>query len=441
MPLESASQPYQLVPTNPPSGDAALQGNLHLQLIKQMMLLGYLGQINDLAQVRALTAPVGATFMYSFGFYQINENFYGSSPFENTQKMINLNNGRKAYRVDGRFWIGPHQGQEVIKPRNNNSFRYPVCRQIVGPSTTFPIAAATASVPKGVPVVGDIVEYTTGDGSLRLTETCYWNGLVWQKIQNEVNGLTYNFGLFAAARVQTPSVLTAQLRSDVLELVGAVNMEIRNPDGFGPDSLVYWFGPVKDKLTGNGDVNYTLLTKLNALRWQAISAAGVTEGSGGETVPPIVPPTTGGAIPNNFGMGTAYSSINVGYLNTPTSEICGFLFDNNGSVTFVHDGEQTTGTPASGAYVTTLSPNIGRLYEIQVLLGSGTLNDGLLPTYTPLSLSHFVRNVAYANPSSRNGFVTGSAIINIREIANPTNIKTLTVTFSANAICNDGYVP
>lgn len=442
MPLESANQPYQLVATNPPTGDAALQGHLHLQLIKQMMLLGYLGQISDIATVRALTAPVGATFMYNFGYYQINDNFFGSTVVENTSKMIHLNNGRRAYRIDNRFWFGQFQGQDPIRPANNNSFRYPVCRRITGAGTVFPIADATASVPASTPVLGDIVEYTTGSGSTRLTETCYWNGSVWQRVPNEINGLTYVHGLFAASRVQTVDVLAGRVRTGVSELVGTTNMEIRNPDGFGPDNLTYWFGPVKDKLNGNGDVLYSTLTKLSAFRWQALSTTGgVTEGEGGENVPDPTPPTTGGAVPNNFGMGTSYASTNYGYWDNPVSEVCGFLVGTNGSITFVHDGFEAIGEPASGAYVTTLAPNVGALYEMRVTLNSGVLNDGLLPSFTPLNVSRFVRNIAYATPSDRTQTRLGEVTITIREIANPTNTKSLVVSFLANAICQDGFTP
>ena len=441
MPLESASQPYQLVPTNPPSGDAAKQGHLHLQLIKQMMLLGYLGQVDSITAVRALTAPVGATFMHNNGFYQINENFYGSTPLENTSKMINLNNGRKAYRIDNRFWFGPHQGIDVIKPQNATSFRYPVVVHLKGTPTTFPIAEATAAVPGGVPVVGDIVEYMTDSGAIRLTEAAYWNGAVWQKVPNEINGTSHHFGLFSSSRVQTTDVLATRARLQAFELVGAVRMEVRNPDGFGPDNLVYWLGLIEGKLLGNGDVNYAVLTKLNALRWQGVSTAGgVVEGDGGDggTEPTI--PTTGGVVPDAFGMGTAYTSLWETYGDFEASGSCGFFIDKNGSITFDYPGMLFTGSPQSGKYVTDQFPTVGNLYEIQVTLNSGVMTEGLTSGFVPLSTSRFVRVLPQATPEARNQTLTGSVTITIREIAVPANTKSLTVSFSGTAVCNPGFL-
>ena len=60
-------------------------------------------------------------------------------------------------------------------------------------------------------------------------------------------------------------VFNGTLRSTSSEDVGTNYMELRNPDGFGPDSLTFYYGP---KFMNGSKPDYTKATKSNASQWR-----------------------------------------------------------------------------------------------------------------------------------------------------------------------------
>jgi hypothetical protein len=60
-------------------------------------------------------------------------------------------------------------------------------------------------------------------------------------------------------------VFNGTLRSTSSEDVGTNYMELRNPDGFGPDSLTFYYGP---KFMNESKPDYTKATKSNASQWR-----------------------------------------------------------------------------------------------------------------------------------------------------------------------------
>ncbi len=71
-------------------------------------------------------------------------------------------------------------------------------------------------------------------------------------------------------------VFNGTLRSNASENIGAGYMELSNPDGLGPDSLTYYYGP---KFMNGSKPDYTLATKTNATQWRDISGDAYFGGS------------------------------------------------------------------------------------------------------------------------------------------------------------------
>ena len=80
------------------------------------------------------------------------------------------------------------------------------------------------------------------------------------------NALSYSGGRL---QINADGVFGGKLRSPKIELIGTNIMEITDPDGFGPHNLYFWGGA--RILDGNGDPDFSQLTKSNAMEWKDLS--------------------------------------------------------------------------------------------------------------------------------------------------------------------------
>lgn len=440
MALESATRGLDLNSNFPTDGDPAKVGAAHLRMIKAILKQIGVGSVS-LAEARALTAPFGTTFIYNDQLYQIQPDYIGTTAVEDISKVIFLTNGNKAYKLNSGTWLGDYVGSDVTKPTNLTAFRYPTIAFIKGAGSVFNESAADAAMPNSTPVVGDIVAYQTISGSPFITEARIWSGssLRWVKIPNEINGHTFNFGILAALRVVTPTVIATQIRSHNLELVGATNMEITNPDGFGPDSLYYWFGKKEGLVDGNGEILYALLTKANAYKWGQVGSTGAVEGGGGTD--PGLPgtPASGGAILAAFGMANTYRSVVEAYHGDTANANVIINLRNDGTFAINVAGD-VTGFPLDGNFLTTPAANVGTRYEYKIEPISGAaLDSGYVSSYTPLSSTKQI--FMLANSSGASVFKESTFKLTMREIATPANLVTANITLSARAQSFTGSPP
>jgi len=441
MPLETATRPFDLNVNNPLEGDPAKVGAAHIRLIKQMVKSIGLGNLT-LAEAKALTAPYCTMFVYAEHLYQIQPNYIGNTALEDTGKVIFLNNGNRAYRIDNPSWLGSYKGTEVKKPGDFTAFRYPVVVHVKHTSSSFNDTAAAAACPGGIPVVGDVVAYQTLGTGVGITEAKIWRGagMGWVRVDVESNGDLFVFGLLSTLRISAPTSVITQMRGHKLELVGTTNMEIRNPDGFGPDSLYYWFGKKAGLVDGNGEISYDLLTKTNAFKWGQVGATGAVEGGGG--VNPGLPgnPTTGGAVVANLGMASVYRSNVVAYNGVTAEAIVQISLRTDGTFAILVEGD-VTGFPLSGNWVTTPAANVGPLYEYKVEQQSGdNIASGQVLAFTPISVNKNIFQLATSS-SSTAVFKETVFKLTIREIATPANVVAFNMTISARAQSFTGSEP
>lgn len=440
MPLETASQPHQLNSNNPTDTDPGGVGAAHLRLVKELVKKIGLGKMS-LSELKASTAQAGTFVTYNDSPYIIMDNFYGSQPIEDESRIIFLNNGRRAIRLFPTLWTGDYIGEAPLVPTNATANRMPTVVFIQGASTSFDVTAIAAACPGGIPVKGDIGFYLTTSGASRFSGARQFNGTSWELCDFVLNGFSAAFGTFAAIMLQAQRMHAIYARTHRLELVGNTNVEIRNPDGFGPDNLYYWLGTKVIAIDGNGAVRYDSLTKANSIRWGGYASNGAAEeggSTGGDTGGETTPPAS--AVLNNLGMGAAYSATVNSYNNAiaNASTIITLLKNGNFSVT---GSMGITGTPRSGPMITTPGAGVGPLYEFKVEQLSGGIMTGITSGFQTLTDDYFLYVAASAGPSPQTVLVTATVRITLREKANITNSKTHDVVIDATAICNSGYEP
>lgn len=440
MPLESAIQPHQLNSSYPTDTDQAGVGAAHLRLLKDNIKRIGLGKM-ALSELRASNAQAGVFVTYNDSPYLIMDNFYGSDVIEDESRIIFLNNGRRALRLFPTLWTGDYIGEAPLVPTSNTAFRMPTVVFVQGASTSFNVTEIAAACPGGIPVKGDIGFYLTVSGTYRFSGAKQFNGTSWENCDMTLNGMSVAFGTFAALMLQAQRMHAIYTRTHRLELVGNTNVEIRNPDGFGPDNLYYWLGTKAIAVDGNGVVRYDSLTKANAIRWGGYASNGAAQeggSTGGDTGGETTPPAS--AVLANLGIGGAYGVEVHGYNNSVAnaSVIINLLKNGNFSVT---GSMGITGTPRSGAMITTPGAGVGALYEFKTELLAGGPMSGLTSGFQTLSEDFFIQIGTSAGPSPSTTSVTATIRITLREKANTSNSQTRDVILNASAQSHDGYIP
>jgi hypothetical protein len=390
---------------------------------------GYAGTFNTLGEVRSWNGRVGSSFFFNNCIYIVRAN--GAVPVgvvEDTKKIIVLTNSNVAFNTSSREWYGTYYGADVTTPTDNASFRLPETRRISGVGTSFNSAAATAVVTASTPVHGDIVEFVSTSVP-NFSEARYYDkpATTWVKINNEINGITYNYGVLGASRLQTLSVISNKVRSKKCELVGDSNIEVRNPDGFGVNDLIYWLGSKVGKIDGNGNIDYSTLTAANAMQW--ISKTGSSMLGSTAPVEPN-PGSNGGNVQFDFANGTAYEALGSYSVNgTTTIEL---EFKTNGQFTMSSaNGTLVNLTQPIGSYLQNIGIGYSTGYEICIehvsgdsIYGgfTGQLNDYV---FVPLTTARVV-GISTNHSGVAGSTTVKTAVIRIivREISNHANIVT-----------------
>jgi len=439
MPLENATQPHQLVPANPTDLDPASVGAAHIRLLKEMVKKLGLGQVT-LTQLKESTAQNGAFAYYNGAIYTIVPNTFGTAPVEDNLKLIFLNDGRRAIRIFPVSDVGPILAKEPVMPEGSTANRMPVVVFVKGLNLTFDTAAAVAAVPGGVPVKGDTCFYLNNTGVSRFNEARQFDGTNWVLLDFVNTGASAFFGSFSALLFQSLRSNSTYARTRFLEIVGNEKVEIRNPDGFGPDNLYYWLGLKSLALDGDGNVKYANLTKANSIRWGGYTSngAGQEGGStggdtGGETTP------AASAILNKLGMADSYSATTEVYGSRPATCTITANLLLNGNFSIGTNGE-LYGVPVSGPMVTTPGSGVSVYYEYRVQQVSGVSVSGVTSGFQPLTN---IVDITLMSTTASNSYNTRTATVTItlREIANPTNTKSHNLTLSATAVSLDGLQP
>lgn len=427
MGLENANKVGELNDAWPLNGDLAKLSAAHLRLIKSVLKKGYLGEYTDLGAIRALVASNGSSFFYNNTLYLIvDSTYYSGSPVEVISKFIRLTSNKLAIAIDTRSYFGRGVGTRGNLPISGTANRLPLFAIADATSASFEPSLANSKFPDSTPVQGDVcVQYFAGWAEAR-----QYNGVSWVVMAVQGNGEIAVLGQVATNLLLSQLVIADSARLGATEFVGSTYMEVTNPNGFGPDSLRYWFGEKAGRVDGNGKVIYSALTKANAIEWKSFTQTN-TNGSG--------TPVSGGAVLAALGMGASYSNASQGYNSSSVAGTLTVSIGVNGTFSIDASGS-LTGAPASGNYVTTPSSATGNLYEVKFEQVVGDAVNGTLNTFLPISQ---VREVSLSTTAAPNGFSSKAASvrITIQPLGTPAGAQEHVVALATSAQSFSGYIP
>jgi hypothetical protein len=301
--------------------------------------------------------------------------------------------------------------------------------------TEFGVVEANAAFPNNQPISNDVcIQLTPGPNTQSFIR--FFNGSSWVDLDFKLFSRAASFGFFAAQMLSAMSVDTDRVRTRTHEIVGETNMQVFNPDGFGPDDLVMWFGPKAGLISFSGEISYSSLTKNNALRYDTLAG---TTGGGGESDPEIpVPPTDATVLADLGTLGTTYSASTTRYGGGTASSVSGISMGTNG--TFTRLAEQFgEGDPITGAFLSDTTPGIGDQFEVRFESASSGLL-ATLDTWLPLTTA---RSVSVIVSRGEAGTTSGGATVTVRvrKVATPGTVISKTVNLSASVSVFDGFEP
>lgn len=128
------------------------------------------------------------------------------------------------------------------------------------------ISGIQATARFGIDVNGNFTGVTVNGSTVSNTFTIAAQNFNIYDSALGANALSYSGGRL---QIDADGVFGGKLRSPKIELIGTNIMEITDPDGFGPHNLYFWGGA--RILDGNGDPDFSQLTKSNAMEWKDLS--------------------------------------------------------------------------------------------------------------------------------------------------------------------------
>lgn len=391
MGLETISRPVDLNQTWPLPGDLAATTDEHLRLIKQAIKMGFLGKY--------LTLDICKEIPMTYGFFLYNGNFYEIEPtgryVNDDVRTFQLNNNMFANQVSNPTILGLRSSKGPQLPIAGSRLPGFFTANVL--SDEFDSGIATTST-GGSPVLGDFCLQVRNEWS----ETRYYTGITWTKVNMAINGYVSFGGNVSIGMLSSKKVNSVEVRAQYHVSVGSSHVEVSSAEGFGPDSLRYWFGLASGVVASSGEVAFNTLTKTNAIEWKTFTEASVN-GAG--------TPVDGGLVLDSLGMGTAYSGNDIAYNSGECNASLAVTIGVNGLFSVTVGGTVTVGTPVSGNYVTTPSPATGFLYEVMFETVSGTTPTGTLASWQALSQS---RTVSMDASVSGPGLQTRSGVVRIR---------------------------
>lgn len=443
MALESGSQPKDLNPDWPLNTDPAQLGAAHLRLIKLVLRKFFIGTFVDRAAFLAWYATNTVTF-YPGALTIIGDKWW---QIDSISAGANTTEGRDFFIVDttwrARVATKPRilgevnsQGGQGLAIINSNARRRPQLRYVnILTGTAFDAAQAAAAFPAGTPVANDVcVQLVPGSPSYSFIK--FYTGSGWSDVGVEVYNSMVAFGLVGAQLLVSESVDTVRVRTMRMEKVGLTNMIVEDPDGFGPDDLIYWYGPKAGLISTNGEIAYGSLVKANALRWIGLDGLASSEAPPSGAVTPLA----------NVGtLGTAYEFHDVGYLgyggsNTAYANIA-LVLSTNGNFAVVGNSELLSGTPIDGPYVDNTGVGAGTGLECRFEATGDTiykLPDTTFDTWQALTST---RSAGVYSSRGETIGMTSRAIsltVRIRKVGDAGSEVSKTLTLTAKAVLSDG---
>lgn len=438
MPVESASQLRELNTAWPLDTDLVSGGAAHFRLLKTLLTKSYLGSFTTQTELDAYLAGTpaaladGATFYLNEQLWLVVNKSLLSSPLDLTFVWQSLDD------TYGALVIGNVKQLGGLNPINETGKYYlasierrrPLARYVVLSSgTEFSSPSAVAAFPNSSPVEGDIIyQYIDSDPSYTFVKI--WNGVTWAPVDLLLYNNVASFGQFSATSLVSIQSDTEVSRACKRETIGETHIHVFNPDGWGAEGLMEWYGEKGDLVSTDGTVLYDNLTIANGIYYRTVE--GFYGRYGTQETPGAVP--SGISIlanlniaPNLFEIEQATNASNP-YLLSLT-----FTMYATGTYAFISSsgpGSFIAGSPSSGPYLDAVGASVGNAFEVQFTtssLPSGFVTHGGVSkdTWYPLTENRsfsIILNKAPNDGLPINGTLNLTATV--REIAIPANTET-----------------
>ena len=449
MALETGTQPKDLNPDWPLDTDPAQLGAAHLRLIKKILRNYFIGTFAARADLIAwYTANPnsflnGALTIVEGRWFEILSTSAGANTTDGLDFFIVASTWR-ARAVSQVKQLGFVNSQNTTGLATINSLqrRRPLVRFVtVLSGTTFDAAEASAAFPNGVAVANDIcIQLKAGSPSYSFCKR--YNGSSWADVEISVFNTLVAFAQMSAQLVSAVSVDTDRVRTARQEVVGLTHMWVLDPEGFGPDELIQWYGDKTDLISSNGEVLYSSLTILNAISYT--TKLGQT-GSGGESpVPPPTPPTDATVLSNLGTLGTSYSAQNTAYGGGVSTSSITLTARTNGTFSLAFQ-LFSEGSPISGALLSDTTEGIGSQFEVMFEAVAEPALSGTLNTWLPITENRSINFGITAGPPSLGSSQTLSdsvvVAMKVRKTATPGVVESKAVTLNVEATSIDAIIP
>jgi hypothetical protein len=446
MALEIATQPRDLNADWPLDLDDARLGAAHLRLIKSLVKQTYLGRfLNKAAYIAwAATSTHGLDGSIALIDNQLwTTRFVGAIASKpDGRDWFKVKDDFRAFAINNLTQLGKLNSQNTSGLGNIYSIakRRPLVRYVqVLSGTEFNSADASAAFPDSKPVDNDIcIQLLVGVSSQSFIRT--YAGAEWRDIDINVFSKAAAFASLSAQMVSAVSLDADRLRVRRQEIMGETNIHVVDPDGFGPDSLVLWFGPKEGVVSWDGEIAYGSLTVVNAIRYETL--AGKTGGGGTAPDPDPVPPTDATILAALGTMGESYSSETRTYRNNAGSSAVSIQMLTNGNFSFGMD-ETGTGSPISGPFLSATSPGIGAQFEVKFDTGAGTglTTNSPLGAWTPLNANIYLTLRANSDEGTSLSNISRNVTVSVRKITTPGTVVQKVVAMSARSQTLDFIEP
>lgn len=446
MALETGNQPKDLNPNWPLDTDPAQLGAAHLRLIKAAVKAYQIGTFATREAFKTwYSTGTNASSFLSEAIAVIDGRLW---VINKTAPAGNNTDGRdffvvaptvQARAVNDRTQLGRRNSsnEEGLITISSIQRRRPLVRFVNALSgAVFNVAMANSAFPDEAPIANDVcIQLIPGTTTYSFMKM--YNGGSWIDLDIELFTRGAAFASFSAQLLSAISVDATRVRSTRQEVFGQTNMWVIDPDGFGPDELVQWYGPQAGLVSFSGEISYASLTAANALTYTR--KTGVTGGEGEEPTPEPTP--TDATVLTSLGtLGTSYSSSAFAYQSAEAVSSCTISILRNGNFS-VGGFNDVEGTPLSGPYLSATATNIGDQFEVKFDASSSSGVSGVtLGTWLPVSVNRSVTVQAVAtgdNSSSVNRTIT----VSVRKITTPGTVQSKAVAISTYAVSEPYLVP
>lgn len=446
MALETGSQPKDLNPNWPLGTDPALLGAAHLRLLKAAVKAYLIGTFatREAFKTWYLTGTNSSSFL-SDAIAVIDGRLWvidKTAPAGNNtdgRDFFVVNSGVQARAINDRSQLGRKNSSGELGLANINSSqrRRPLVRFVnILSGSFFDVAKANSAFPNGVAVANDIcIQLVPGTPSYSFIRM--YTGSSWIELDIELFTRGAAYASFSAQMLSAVSVDTDRVRTARQEVFGQNNMWVIDPDGFGPDELVQWYGPKTGLVSFSGEIAYGSLTIANALTYTR--KTGISGGGGEEPVPDPTP--TDATVLTSLGtLAAAYSSESDIYNSAPATSSTTVSMLRNGKFS-VSGVQSVTGTPQSGSYLSATAADIGDQFEVKFDASNGSSVSGSsLGVWLALSSNRSISVTAYAAPEATE-VVTRQITVSVRKITTPGVVESKVVTLTADAQSRAGDIP